>query len=502
MIFSKTLVEGNFFIKINDIPIKPCSSVRFVGFDLDPKLNWSKHIEGKCNATQRIIHYLKYCLRRTWGLNTHTLITLYKSIVLPKLLYGCSVWCKAITKKSCVKKHKKVQRNILICITRSFKSASTSSLLVISNLLPINLKIFEFSAHQFISYNKNSFSSLSANTIESVLAGCDLSLPIDKRKRFFSSEFPPWMYHKLKFEVMSSADQHQHLASNSRTLTIWTTAIKTEKGVEIAIVSCSASAMVQSQQSKLPDFVTLEQAHTQALSIALHYAATKKPKYDSCVINIASKNALLASTTESKPTNTESLNRVLLLQHPEYMKLRFLATDTKGFAIANQKAKMAVKQLSTASSNSFPHSPSVLHHVISSKLQEIWNEKWINSKKSKLTRDFFPTIKDALVLKNAYIHHHITQVLTGHSKLNHHLHKIKKISSAMCNCKKENETVEHFIFRCQNYAIQREKILEVSNQLKIRFPPQLSTITREKELWNELAHFVKATGRLDFNQRN
>ena len=244
MIFSKTLVEGNFFIKINDIPIKPCSSVRFVGFDLDPKLNWSKHIEGKCNATQRIIHYLKYCLRRTWGLNTHTLITLYKSIVLPKLLYGCSVWCKAITKKSCVKKHKKVQRNILICITRSFKSASTSSLLVISNLLPINLKIFEFSAHQFISYNKNSFSSLSANTIESVFAGCDLSLPIDKRKRFFSSEFPPWMYHKLKFEVMSSADQHQHLASNSRTLTIWTSAIKTEKGVEIAIVSCSASAMV------------------------------------------------------------------------------------------------------------------------------------------------------------------------------------------------------------------------------------------------------------------
>ena len=88
MIFAKTPVEGNFSIKINNIQIKPCSSAKFVGFYLDPKLKWSDHIEGKCNATERIIHYLNYCLIRTWGLNTHTLITLYKSIVLPKLLYG------------------------------------------------------------------------------------------------------------------------------------------------------------------------------------------------------------------------------------------------------------------------------------------------------------------------------------------------------------------------------------------------------------------------------
>ena len=72
MIFSKTLIEGNFNIKINHVPIKPSALTEFVVFYLDPKLNWAQHIEGKCNATQRIIHYLKCCLRRTWGLNTNT----------------------------------------------------------------------------------------------------------------------------------------------------------------------------------------------------------------------------------------------------------------------------------------------------------------------------------------------------------------------------------------------------------------------------------------------
>ena len=182
-----------------------------MGFDLDTKLNWAQHIEGKCNATQRIIHQLKYFLWRTWGLNTSTLTTMYKTIVIPKVSYGCAVLCKAITKKSIAQKlTRKVQRKVLNSITRSFKSASTSSLLVISNLLPINLKVLELTAYKLISYKKQSFSYLSANTIESVFAGCGLLLsfvPVDKRRKFVSSDFPPWKYHKPKFDVVSSADQ-------------------------------------------------------------------------------------------------------------------------------------------------------------------------------------------------------------------------------------------------------------------------------------------------------
>lgn len=158
---------------------------------MDTKLKWTKHILEKCRETQKIIHNLKYCLRRKWGLNTNTLKTLYKSIILPKLLYGCTVWCRATSEKSCLSKLRKVLREMLLSVTRSFKSVPTSSLLVISSLLPIHLKILEMSAHRLISCYASSFSPSSLKTIESVFDSCDLSTPVDQHRRFFSSEFPP-----------------------------------------------------------------------------------------------------------------------------------------------------------------------------------------------------------------------------------------------------------------------------------------------------------------------
>ena len=39
---------------------------------------------------KRVVHNLKYCLRRTWGLNTNTLLILFKSIIVTKLY---TLWC-------------------------------------------------------------------------------------------------------------------------------------------------------------------------------------------------------------------------------------------------------------------------------------------------------------------------------------------------------------------------------------------------------------------------
>ena len=84
------------------------------------------------------------------------------------------------------------------------------------------------------------------------------------------------------------------------------------------------------------------------------------------------------------------------------MKLRLTENrGTKGISMSNQNAKMTIKQLSTASSNGFLNLPSLLHRVNLSKLKENWKEEWTHSEENKTTRDFFPTIKDAIVLKNA-----------------------------------------------------------------------------------------------------
>jgi hypothetical protein len=73
MIFRKKMITDTVQIRLNDVNISPSPSTKFVGFEVDTKLNWRTHVEGKCLATQRVILNLKYCLRRTWGLNTNTL---------------------------------------------------------------------------------------------------------------------------------------------------------------------------------------------------------------------------------------------------------------------------------------------------------------------------------------------------------------------------------------------------------------------------------------------
>ena len=169
MIFSNegTIEQCNFKIKENII--SPSATSKFVGFELDTKLSWKSHIEEKCRGTQRQIHILRRCLRRTWGLDTKKLVTLYKTIIVPKLLYGCSAWYRVILMKSYKTKLQTVQRTMLKCITRSLKNVSLNSLLIISNLLPIELKILEFSVNYFLSHKHVEFSPSSAATIGAVL---------------------------------------------------------------------------------------------------------------------------------------------------------------------------------------------------------------------------------------------------------------------------------------------------------------------------------------------
>jgi hypothetical protein len=100
MIFSHTKTVDNCYIKVKDTKILPSSTSNFVGFLLNDKLNWKSHVEAKYQATQRQIHILWRCLGCTWGLNTKKLVTLYKTIIFPELLYGCSIWCRVILIKT------------------------------------------------------------------------------------------------------------------------------------------------------------------------------------------------------------------------------------------------------------------------------------------------------------------------------------------------------------------------------------------------------------------
>jgi hypothetical protein len=187
-----------------DTNILPSSTSSFIGFLLDEKLNWKSHNEAKCQATQRQIHTLRRCLGRTWGLDTNKLVTLYKTIIIPKLLYGCSIWCCVILIKTYKSKIQAVQRTMLKCITRSSNNLSVNALLNISNLLPIDLKILGFTATHYLSHKHDPFAPSSAATIGAVLQNLQLNHQIDHTRKFHSIHHPPWVTTSLRYDTLDT----------------------------------------------------------------------------------------------------------------------------------------------------------------------------------------------------------------------------------------------------------------------------------------------------------
>jgi hypothetical protein len=84
-----------------------------------------------------------------------------------------------------------------------------------------------------------------------------------------------------------------------------------------------------------------------------------------------------------------------------------------GSKLAIKKAKSAARQLGITQ-HDFPYAPELLQSTIQSVLHEQSEDEWRQEKKSQITKLFFPTARDAVILQRSLINHQTTQILTCH----------------------------------------------------------------------------------------
>jgi hypothetical protein len=73
---------------INNVIIPESASVRYLGIQLDKKLNWKEHIDTKRKHTDVITKKLDWLLGRKSHLNLANKILLYKIAIKPTWTYG------------------------------------------------------------------------------------------------------------------------------------------------------------------------------------------------------------------------------------------------------------------------------------------------------------------------------------------------------------------------------------------------------------------------------
>ena len=99
---------------------------RYLGMLFDSSLTWGPHIKALKTSVESKINILKAISGAEWGADRHTLLMLYKTIVLSKLSYGCQLYSGAAD--STINPLKSIQHKCLRIATGALKCAKKDRL--------------------------------------------------------------------------------------------------------------------------------------------------------------------------------------------------------------------------------------------------------------------------------------------------------------------------------------------------------------------------------------
>ena len=118
--------------------VKASPDVRYLGFYINHKLNWLRHVEIMCNRARASLKALQILGNSIRGINFAQWRLVYNAVCLPVLTYGCQLWFTG-KQKSLVLKLQRVQNEAVRVISSSFSMAPRDPLHQILSIFPMSL---------------------------------------------------------------------------------------------------------------------------------------------------------------------------------------------------------------------------------------------------------------------------------------------------------------------------------------------------------------------------
>ncbi|XP_046542833.1 uncharacterized protein LOC124253160 [Haliotis rubra] len=123
-------------LKLKGKTVKFEKSAKFLGVTFDQHLTWAKHIDSIAHRCQKDLNAIRAASGSSWGANSDTLLTLYKTLIRSKIDYGCEAYHSA--SKTVLNRLETIQYRALKLDTGA--AAHTSHLLVETGELPLKLR--------------------------------------------------------------------------------------------------------------------------------------------------------------------------------------------------------------------------------------------------------------------------------------------------------------------------------------------------------------------------
>jgi hypothetical protein len=131
-------IHEQFDIKLFNVSIPVCKSIKFLGIILDKKLNFNEHLDEIKSKCINRLNIIKIVSHKSWHLKQHTLVQLYKSLVRSIMEYSSFI-VPYITQS--LYKLELIQKTAIICILKQPYDTPTEDLLKIANLETLKTRL-------------------------------------------------------------------------------------------------------------------------------------------------------------------------------------------------------------------------------------------------------------------------------------------------------------------------------------------------------------------------
>lgn len=421
------------------------NEIKLLGLIIDKNLTFQPHIAAVSRKTAEIYKQLACAAKVTWGLNREIIRTIYVAVIEPIVLYASSVWYPATELQMVRSLLDTIQRGYAQKICKAHRTVSLTSALIISGLLPLDIRVQEAASLYLAKKN------LARDYIP---PGRELEQWVHYLERPHPAKLRTTEYELLEKLDSETVDSH-HITGPL----IYTDGSKIEGKVGAALTWWENDKETANSTFRLDPACTVFQAEL----FALHKAVQQAHQSGHPVVNIMSDSRssleLLGNPKLTHPL-VKAVRETLEQLKAEERELRFFWIRAHIGTPGNERADELAKVAAYGTEEVIDYNKIPLSYVkrrIREESVKKWQARYSTSQTGKTTKTFFPDVKNAYsILRKIEVTPTLCQAFTGHGGISEYLFRFKLKDSPACECDPEiSETVEHIIVECPRFSALR-----------------------------------------------